>query len=226
MLLNSYINLDVMREKQKDVLQKLPYRLDLEKTKNTMSIMAYYHICYRFTNGVDTYNPSILEMCCKAVCHKYRYKYTQPHSNLYRCFWNIGNSWQNCCVNIVDLCEISYHLRNKKFRNLYNLLWNFEFRFTHSSCAIYTILYLTDYVNLETNKNLKAVIICLMFMYIQTELEALLPDPYFNKKSRTTLVEKSYELIEDIDRMTSFPRYLKKFIINTIQNGASMLQNA
>jgi len=218
-------------DKCKTMLRILPKKVDLLRVKNTFVIMGYH--CFR-NPQVKLHNNRELqdilaEFCCKAVCRKYNYKYSQPYHKVVSLF---SHNWHESCVNMVDMCEIAYHIKNRKYNRLYETLWNMKFAWVDYTQIHQTIDFLMKCVNSEDNNirwgcsiKYKAIIICMIYMYIQNDIPEFQKSPKFTDKFKKVIVEKSYEHMEDIGYMLEFPKYLRNFMINTIRNASVMIQD-
>lgn len=215
--LNSYINTDAFRNKEDVITNKLPYKLDLMKTRNTIAIISFY-AC----NNPAIYNlnaalryrvyGNLLEMCCKAVCQKYKYKYLKSYYCKVGWFIWGTTAWNKCCINMVELCEIVYHIKNRKYAKLYNTLLNLEFRNVEYSCVYDTVKFLTDYANYEANITYKAVFACLIYMYLNVYNNF----EKFPNRFQIIASEKASEHVAKINVLTQFPLYLRHFMIEQI----------
>jgi hypothetical protein len=216
MLLHSYINID-FGKKETTIVLKLPSKLDYTKSKNTMNTVAYYSTLWsdmyaRNTELCFSLYSELLEMCCKTVCQKNRYKYAKPYHRLYRGIWGTIQ-WKTSCLNIVDLCEIVYHIKNRKYAKLYNTLLNLDFSIIGCNNVIYTVQYITEYTNYETNPVYKAVLICLIYMYLGVNNNFAT----FTKRFQDVIMEKAVEHTIYIKDMSMFPKYLRNFMIEKIE---------
>lgn len=220
MLLNSYIDIERMQSKERRIIKNLPKKIDYKMLKNTMNILPHYQLCNPSTFVHIAYDESILETCCKAICRYYKYSYKRPHESLYRIFWQ---DWQYLCVNVIELCEIAYHIRHRKYHTLYNMMHNLEFRLVYSCCIFDTISFLIKFVEYETNKQIKAVVVCLLYMYMMNDIDGLMQSSNYNKNFQDTVIEKGYEFIECIEEMHKFPKYLRNFLNSTIQECVDLM---
>jgi hypothetical protein len=216
--LNSYINMDSFKNKEDKITMKLPSKLDYTRTKNTMNIVGFYATEWSEIYDKDarlrfSIYSDLLEMCCKAVCQKYRYKYSKPYHRLYRTIWS-SIQWKTCCLNIVDLCEIIYHIKNRRYPKLYNTLCNLQFRAGGYKSAVNTVQYITDYAKYETNHYFKSVLIYLIYTYVGMNNNLAM----FPKTFQDVIMVKASEHIEYIKDMSMFPKYLRKFMIEKIES--------
>lgn len=214
MLLNSYIDIGCMQTKQNNIINKLPKKIDYITLKNTMNILAYYQLCNLKTINDSVYDTCVLETCCKAICQYYKYSYKRPHDSLYRIFWQ---DWQYICVNVIELCEIAYHIRYRKYHTLYNMMCNLKFRLVYSCSMFDTISFLIKFVEYEINKQFKAIVVSLLYMYLMNDMDEIVKSPNFNKIFKDTVITKAYEFMQNIQDMHKFPKYLRNFLVATIQ---------
>lgn len=221
MLLNSYVNLDCIRQKKCKILDEIPQKLNVEKVKNTMNIVAYYQLCNPALFINFTYETSLLIMCCKTVCQKNHYLYKNPIDNLPMIFWH---TWQKSAVNVLDLCEIAFHLKHKKYRELCALLSNLKFRMPNITRVYDTIDFISKYMSYGSTNETKAIMACVMYMYIQFHIKTLLNTPKFDKTIRENFVAQKKDLIKNIEDLKKFPIYLRTFLTTTIENSADMLR--
>lgn len=214
LFLNSYINPDNFKNKNDKIIDNLPYKLNYVKTKNTINVMSFYA-----TYNANIYNlnaalrykvdANILDMCCKAVCQKYRYNFSKAYYKLNFIIWGV-QEWKKSCLNIIDVCELVYHIKHRKFSRVYNTLLQLDFRIVKEPYD--TVKFLTDYATYETNPMFKAILISLIYMYMNTKNNF----DTFTDIFQNIAIEKAYEHIEYISEMKQFPMYLRNFMIKQL----------
>ena len=212
-LMNSYINLAKFRVKLQLMIDKPSNKNDYHKMKNTMTIMACY--CAKYP-GMYNFHCTIvmLDMCCKSVCNKYRYKYSkQPYHKIYKFFWE---KWHTCGINFMDICEIIYHIKNRKYRNLYNTLANIKFRIVNKQTIYNTIEYMQSCTKLEDKIEFNTGMIYLIYPYMTCNMDVLQEIANTNINLKTIIMEKASEHVWEISEMPTYPKYLKDFIIGNI----------
>lgn len=216
MLMNSYLVLTKFRDTECEIIGKLPSRIEHDKIRNTMTIMGYY--CEKHPTIYEyhhTCNTTLLEICCKSVCRKYRYKYTRPYHRLYRLFWC---DWYLIGVNMIDICELVYHIKNRKYRHVYDTLMNLKFRLVNKQMLYDTVKFVHKYMELEDKKEFNACMIYLIYAYFTHDinvLKDLLTDKVRLKK---VVMEKAKEHIFELRQLQTFPTYLKEFMANNIKH--------
>lgn len=222
-LLNSYINLPYFSLSKYNVnsIQKSISKIDHKKTKNTLSIIGYSCLSAATICVFDSYKTDtiLLEICCKTVCRKYRYKYTQPYAKLYCLFWN---NWFKSCVNILDICELAYHIKNRKYRNVYNTLSAIQFR-SQPSNVFDTLSFIVNYIEMQCDNKFKAILFCLLFMYISRNIDDLSSNVNNIELFRATAIMKAEEISNRLEKMLELPTYLRIYIQSQIIQASNML---
>ena len=211
-------------KKCKSMIQKLPPVVDISRVKNTLTIMGYH--CFK-NQHVKLYSNRVMvkmlpELCCKAVTRRFRYKYTRAYYKVEAQFYY---EWHESCVNMLDLCEVAYHLKNRKYNRLHETLCNMQFVWVDFTQIHQTVDYLVRFANGESCIKHKAIIICIIYMYLRNDITEFKKSPKCTDKFMNVVLEKAYEHIEDIEHIRAFPKYLKDFMIDTIRNTAILMQN-
>jgi hypothetical protein len=201
-------------------LENLPDKMDELKFTNTMMIINYH--CMENDAILKRYKfcPSILSsMYSKMVCQKFNYTYTKPYQPVDELLYH---NWHNININMLDLCAIAYHIKNRQYRNLMHTLESMKFNM-HTLNVVETLRYtLTLTLTKITNKKFRAAIISIMFSYIRENIKEIMLIPDLPK----TIVKKSVELLENMRDFKGYPQYIKKYIINSIQTTAQLLSSS
>lgn len=214
--LDSYVD---MKATSVNILEiKNKNKASIVKAYNSMKIIAFY--CDKNDSMFQKYktNIYIVEMLCKAVCKEYKYKYRNPSANIYSLFWL---HWYDININLVDICKIIYHVKNKKYRALMNTLE--EIKFTDKKDGVMkTIDFIIRYVDLKEGSGimLNTAIIYVLYKFLEENIAIIK-----NSKSLCeVIIEKAHEFKDNIIyELHHVPNYLKDHIINKFMNVANML---
>jgi hypothetical protein len=195
---------------------KVVSKLQVNKIKNTLSVIGYH--CTQNTQLHKTYKTDdhLLVMCCRAVCKKFRYKYKQPYHRLHRLFWL---NWHLSSISILDICELIYHVKNRKYMNVFNLLSSITFRKSTMDNSIDTLDYLVTYVKCDNDNKYVAAILCLMYMHIMHTKDSV----KYTIQLKQTIIEKSQQHAEAIINIPEYPKYLKDFMVHRFTSIATIL---
>lgn len=191
-------------------------KLQENKIKNTLSVIGYH--CTQNTKLHKIYKTDdrLLVMCCRAVSKKFRYKYKEPYHRLHRLFWL---NWHLCNVSVFDICELIYHIKNRKYRNVFNLLSSIKFRESTTDNSIETLNYLVTYIKCDNDNKYVATILCLMYMHIVHTKDSDQYTPHLKQ----TIIEKSEQHTEALNNVTEFPKYLKEFMAHQFTSVVTIL---
>jgi hypothetical protein len=103
------------------------------------------------------------------------------------------------------------------------MMRNLEFRLVYSCRMFDTISFLIEFVEYETNKQIKAVVVCLLYMYMMNDIDGLMQSSNYKKNFQDTVIMKGYEFMECIEEMHKFPKYLRNFLNSTIQECVDLM---
>lgn len=207
-LLNSFINIEKIHNNiiyidNKDI------KIDEQKIKNTFNIFGYY--CMQNINNIlicYNYYEYLSEMYCKAICQKYNYKYKNLNyiNKIYDLKWYIIN------INIFELYDITYHIKMKKYKNIYNSLLSLTFK-TNQLYIMDTIHFLVQCFEYNMNTKFNIILIYILYSYIDINIETVIK--YTNFKN--VIIRKSSEFCNSINsKKINFPNYIKTLITNKL----------
>lgn len=205
--LNSYITHTTYSERY----LQAGCKYDEKRIKNTLSIIGYKCTLDSKLHEIHKTNDQLLVLCCKAICRKFRYKYNQPYHRLYRLFWL---NWHTCGISIWDLCELVYHIKNRKYKNVVTTLNSITYRESNTDYLFDTLSYIIAYIKNDQDNRYVAIIICLMYMYITENINNLNENIKLSSSFKEVIIEKAYEHIESVKAIDAYPKYLKEYIID------------
>ena len=215
---SSYIQLQrfSIPEKYPSVISCSNKTIDEQKLNNTLMVLGYHCTSNPEMFGPFRHNFGLVDLCCKLICQKFNYKYTRAYSKLYSIFWL---KWHIINVNVIDICEIAYHVKNRKYRNLMSKLASINFDI-HKKNVNQTLSYMMKYLEFQFEKHFRIAIIYIIFAYIEENVEYIKSLP----KLCITIQQKANELSNNLLDVKSFPKYLQKFIQKKLIVVADILQ--
>jgi hypothetical protein len=225
-LFSSYINFNSIKNINDSNYIKLDSEiitktgLDKKRLSNTCNIFGFYFINYnRLISPPD--NNMIINYIDEIICttNNYRSSYfvKSCKKNLYN-FLKINCYMSD--INIFDICEILYHIKYRKHRKIYDILNNLNFRCSESDADItYTLSVFLKYIEILNGHNNKIIIASVLYSYIEFNINKI---KKYEKLSKT-IEYKANEFISVIDESKIYPKYLKKFIIDKMNNVSCLL---
>lgn len=217
-LLNSYINLEHYHIKNIDkFINDIPIsKINSQKITNTLNIIRYYYNNNENIPESFEFNINLLQIISKTICKKYRYKYNTPYFRLHSLVWL---DWYKCDVDIMDIFEVMYLIKNRNYRKIINLLSTIKFR--NTGYIKETIDYLLNYMGFQIENKFRTPLICILYMYAKHNINIMKNDKYILFSYE--IAEKANDLYPNIMKINAYPNYLKTFIINKIKTTTDML---
>jgi len=210
-LCNSHI---MIQSSIKEPILKKSREYDREKIENTCKI-----ICY--SGFLTSYFPdSMLRTYCLEMLNK-KYGYTKKktcESYLDILFiYNETAYLMKYNIDIFDMYQMIYHMQARKYRRVIIAFDNIKsIKTTHYLNSVKIIM---DFIYKQSNIKIKAIGICLIYIYINLMLENILKDIHKTKLFLHTVMNKSEEFCNDINnKLKQIPKYLKTYIVNAIQS--------
>jgi hypothetical protein len=185
-----------------------------QKVKNTINIIGYQGSKETIEFSTHEYSWMLSCMAEKAVCEKYEYTYKK---NRYIRISNVFSlNWHICDINVIDICEIVLHLKHRKYKNVMNTINSALFR---DNFVLETIHYIVEYTPLKKESRFRFAIICILYKYLDVIYDKIEPD--IKKGIQKIVKDIAISNIPVINRIESFPKYLKQFFIKTITDTAA-----
>ena len=167
-LFNSYVHFEHFRGAKKATFNRLPDDLDYVKSANTLTLLQYQCSTHANLHEVYDKDTQLLDICCRTVCQKNNYKYNgKPHASLFRLFWL---NWQDVYETPMLVCEMVYHVANRKHKNIHNMIKNQPFKTFDSHSLPIIIKYLIEYLSIEMNHKFQVCVGGLLFALIRDRL--------------------------------------------------------
>jgi hypothetical protein len=223
-LMNSYINLDIYAlpcfNAETVGLIELVGKLNEVKFQNTMKIINYHASENRDIMSLSrsSYITYISSMYCKMVCQKYNYVYTDGYYD--KVFMLLYDDCHNVEVNLLELCAIAYHIKNRKYQSLLHSLKSVPFK-TPGGKLIQTMKYMLKIVDKDLlGLKMKAAIVSVIYSYIAVNIHQI---KSWSKLS-DTIIYKYDELHVSINEIKGLPNYIKTHIINNMKDTVKLLK--
>lgn len=202
-------------------LPQVPDNIDEKKARNTLSLVAFECDADMFIFQEQKRYTYLLQLCCKTVCSKFGYTYAdKPYGKLYSLFWN---AWYKSHICIMDICAIAYHIKNRKYKNLLNCLISLEFRKLSIEYLFDTLQFIINYAEVQLDAKYKAVLIYLIYAFVNKNFDTFSTLACFNGKFQDTLYVKAYEFTERIGRMHYYPKYIRTHLTNEILHTVNLI---
>jgi hypothetical protein len=218
-LFNSYIFIENI---QNDVI----FNNDIEnnimnetKLNNTFDIFGYY--CIKNINNNSLFDQNIsyykyfTKVCSDKICKKYNYKY----KNLSIVFSKIFDlEWYKTNINVFQICEIAYHIKMKKYINVYNNLLLLTFKENKYNIKD-TIFFLIEIFTFNYKKlsKFKIVFAYILYNYIDINFNMIYKETNINNYTKDIFINNGNNILNHIDEL-KIPKYMKTLIINKISD--------
>lgn len=125
-----------------------------------------------------------------------------------------SHTWWRCNVALIDLYETVYLCKKRKYRQLHECLQTMHIESNESNMH-YTLQFMIGFMELLRSKAIKACLIYVIYAFVYSHIDCIISNA--NNKSLTkTIIAKSYEFAEHIEKMKVLPKYLKTLIIYQI----------
>jgi len=218
-LLNSYIYIEKI---QNDVVFKNDIENNImneNKINNTFDIFGYY--CIKNINNISLYDQYISyykylsTVCSNKICQKYNYKY----KNLSILFNNIFElKWYTTNINIFQLYEITYHIKMKKYINVYNNLLSLTFKNNNYNIidTIYFLIQIFTF-NYKILSKFKIIFAYILYHYIDINFNIIYKETNINNCTKDIFINNSNNILNSIDNL-KIPKYIKTLITNKLSD--------
>jgi hypothetical protein len=224
-LLNSYIFIDKI---QNDVIYNNDIKnnvMNENKINNTFDIFGYY--CFKNMNNNSLFDQYIsyykyfTKVCSNNICQKYNYKY----KNLSILFNNMFEfKWYTTNINIFQLYEVAYHVKMKKYKNVYNNLLSLTFK-NNKYNIIDTIYFLIQIFtfNYKTLSKFKIIFAYILYNYIDINFNIIYKETNINNYTKDIFINNGNNVLNNIDDL-KIPKYIKTLIRNKLLNTIQKLE--
>jgi hypothetical protein len=218
-LLNSYIFIEKLHNNvifNNDIENNI---MNEDKINNTFDIFGYY--CIKNINNISlfdqyiSYYKNFTTVCSNKICKKYNYKY----KNLSIIFNNIFElKWYTTNINIFQLYEVAYHIKMKKYINVYNIIRSLTFKENNYN-IINTIYFLVQIFtfNYKILTKFKIIFAYILYYYIDINFNIIYKDTNKNDCSKYIFINIGNIVLNNIDNL-KIPKYIKTLIINKISD--------
>jgi hypothetical protein len=224
-LLNSYIFIDKI---QNDVIFKNDIENNImneNKINNTFDIFGYYCIKNIDNNSLFdqyiSYYKFLTTICSNKICQKYNYKY----KNLSILFNNIFElKWYTTNINVFQLYEIAYHVKMKKYINVYNNLLSLKFKDNKYNIidTIYFLIQIFTF-NFKILSKYKIIFAYILYHYIDINFNIIYNETNINYNTKDFFIKNAGDVLNHIDKQ-KIPKYIKTLIINQLSDTIEKLK--
>lgn len=213
-LLNSYIDIDLFRTD--NYISKIPLTdINESKIKNTVNILSYTMI---YKNNTNLYNYTIKYAISEMICKKYNYIYSKNFNNFtFKLHCYFDNIWFKSLINIFDIYEIAYHLKNRKYKKILELFMKLEFK-SKDEYIFHTLHHMLEFISNQNSKKFKICLICVLYTFIEINADKITAILL-----RKEIVNKANELLYDLNKIKELPKYIKYYISNKLINVCKIL---
>lgn len=226
-LLSSYINFDSIKNINESNYIKLDSEiitktgLDKKRLSNTCNAIGFYCINYNhLISPLD--NDVIINYIHEIICTTHNYRCSYFVKSCKKKLYNfLKINFYTSDINIFDICEILYHIKHRKYRKIYDILHNLNFKCSTSVADLsYTLSVFMQYIEKLNGHNNKIIIASVLYSYIEFNINKI---KIYEKLSKI-IKYKANEFISVIDESKVYPKYLKKFIIDKMNNVGCLLE--
>ena len=209
---NIFNYIDINNENDKnDIINKIEYKI-----KNAFNILKYDCTFnkYLLEEGIQDKFVNISKLYLQLFCKKHNYKYFNiMYDKIYYYKWFLIN------INIFEIYELEYHIKMKKYKNIYDTLLSLTF-INNQEYIIETIYFLQLYFFNKKNIKLKTMTIYILYSYVNINLNNLIKNIEFINN----ITNKSTDFIDSI-LLIKMPKYIKNLIINKINDTVKKINN-
>lgn len=205
---NIFNYIDINNENDKnDIINKIEYKI-----KNAFNILKYD--CIFTEEGIQDKFVNISKLYLQLICKKHNYKYFNIiYDKIYYYKWFLIN------INIFEIYELEYHIKMKKYKNIYNTLLSLTF-INNQEYIIETIYFLQLYFSHKKNIKMRTLIIYILYSYVNMNINNLIHSINF----KNNIIIKSTDFIDSI-LLIKMPKYIKNLIINKINDTVKKINN-
>jgi hypothetical protein len=240
-LLNSYFNININKDNiSKDNMLAINTDTDCEthnklKIENTLNIFRYYCISNNISGlELDKFtkyyciHEYISEKYFQIICKKNK-KFIKLIVLLFQFKWYETN------IDILQLYDIAYNIKMKKYNNLYDNLLSFKFNVNNNNYNVRdTFLFLLNLLGSNINNKLNYVIIYILYDYyniiIKNKIivngeQIFIPDSE-QLINVNIIIIKGYEFINDFNTNEDIKltNKIKSLILNKISDTVNQLE--
>ena len=189
------------------------------RMKNTIAIVGFQ--CWKDCNLFHSYkfDHSVAHMIEKTICKKYYYSSgKKPYErlvNLFRFEWHMSD------INIMDICEIMLHIKNRKYQNVMKTITKMQVGHNY---LLKTTNLLLKYIQKQEEKTFISPLLCVFYIYSQKNwqrISALHKICNYTSESCANMRYIAENMIPKINNIKTYPQYLKDFFTKTIMDAVT-----
>jgi hypothetical protein len=133
------------------------------------------------------------------------------------------NKWWKCNVYLIDMYEIIYFIKKRKYSELYTCLTNMQI--SQNAEHIYnTMMFMINFVDIVRSKAAKVCFLYVLYLQIQKAIDNIL-DYEDNKAFIECIIRRSHIFMQQTENLKMLPKYLKTLICSQIRQTQQSLIN-